>query len=642
MIKRCVTCLAVLIMLLMGSVGWGSCFVKGAEEVSNDAAMQTQQYNVDVTVNEDRSYTVMEHIKVKFLEDRHGIYRYIPNKGKMLYEDENGESQWMPYYADVDMKDCNETYQEKSDDGNVLFQFGDKDISVREGDYQFTYDFVPKYQKESFDKAYYNIFPVQWQNKIPKGSRFTIHFTKDTDLKNIRLFAGEYGSEEDASNLVDLRIDQNHHMIEGTLKQDLALGNGLTFYKPMESGYFTSVHHPGGAKIIGGLTAAVLIVTAIFYFVFGRDEKIIPSIQYQPPEGLDSAAVGYVIDGTLEDKDVVSLILYWADKGYLRIEEKKKQDVLLVKIKDLEEDAPGYQKEMFRKLFQKKDSVKTSSLKYKFSDTVAVVKDQIKIVYKEQIYTAQSRVVRIIAALMTPIPFIAFIVMMAIYSYQGGLIILLSIVSCILLITGEIWAIFAVDTWYKTKAGMRKGNIAASVLLPAAAVAIYGIGYWREIRQGNAFDFLWLYVFVGVVSLLGVLFTAFMKQRTKQCIDWMGRLAGLRDFIETAELDRMKAMAEEHPEMFYHILPYASVLGVSDIFSKKLDAISLPAPEWYIPYAGHPVFHYYMIHSCMQHVASDSLMAVKAPSSMGSGGSGGFSGGGFSGGGFGGGGGGSW
>src|SRR5699024_11903637 len=138
---------------------------------------------------------------------------------------------------------------------------------------------------------------------------------------------------------------------------------------------------------------------------------------------------------------------------------------------------------------------------------------------------------------------------MAVYSYQGGLIIFLSIVSCIMLIIGEIWAICAVDTWYTTKAGMRKLNIAASVLLPAAAVIIYGAAYWREVSQGNAFDYLWLYAFAGVVSLLAVLFTAFMKQRTKQCVDWMGRLAGLRDFIETAELDRMKVMAEEHPEM---------------------------------------------------------------------------------------------
>ena len=72
MIKRCLTCLAVSLMLLAGTMGWSGCFVKAEEKVSNDAAMQTRQYNVDITVNEDRSYTITEQIKVKFLEDRHG------------------------------------------------------------------------------------------------------------------------------------------------------------------------------------------------------------------------------------------------------------------------------------------------------------------------------------------------------------------------------------------------------------------------------------------------------------------------------------------------------------------------------------------------------------------------------------------
>ena len=43
--------------------------------------------------------------------------------------------------------------------------------------------------------------------------------------------------------------------------------------------------------------------------------------------------------------------------------------------------------------------------------------------------------------------------------------------------------------------------------------------------------------------------------RDSQCIEWMGYLAGLRDFIETAELDRMKMLAKDQPQMFYHIMP---------------------------------------------------------------------------------------
>lgn len=639
--KRFAACLAILLMVLTWAAGGNISSVKAAESVTNDTAMRTEQYTVDVTVNKDQSYTITEKIKVSFLQDRHGIYRYIPNKGKMFYA-ENGKTKQMPYYAKVKMKDSNVDYEKDSDDGNVVFRFGDEDTYVRKGNYQFTYDFIPQYQEASLNQAYYNIFPLQWQNQIPKGSKFTIHFQQGTDMENIRFYTGEYGSKEDASDLFDLKMDKENHTIEGTLKKNMALGTGLTFYKPMESGYFTSGHQPKGNWIVLGITAIVFIVTAALYLLFGRDEKIITSVQYQPPEGLDSAAVGYVIDGTLDDKDVVSLILYWADKGYLRIEEKKKKDVLLVKLKDLEEDAPNYQKEMFKKLFKKKDSVKTSSLKYKFADTIAVVKDQIQIGYKHKIYTKESAAARILSIFIIPIPLISFIIMIGIYTYLSAGTIFLLIAGVILFLIGEIWAVGSVDFWYKTGKKMKKINMMVSVLFPLAGAAVCWIGYRNQVVQANVFDFLWVYYIVAAVSLITLLFTAFMKKRTRQCIDWMGRLAGLRDFIETAELDRMKVMAEEHPEMFYHILPYASVLGVSDIFSKKLDAIALPAPDWYVAYPGDTLFHFYWIHRCMNRVASDSLLAVKAPSSTGSGGGSSFSGGGFSGGGFGGGGGGSW
>ena len=54
------------------------------------------------------------------------------------------------------------------------------------------------------------------------------------------------------------------------------------------------------------LSIGVLVITAVLFVLFGRDEKIIPSIQYQPPQGMDSAVVGYVVDGSVDDKDVIS------------------------------------------------------------------------------------------------------------------------------------------------------------------------------------------------------------------------------------------------------------------------------------------------------------------------------------------------
>ena len=49
-----------------------------------------------------------------------------------------------------------------------------------------------------------------------------------------------------------------------------------------------------------------------------------------------------------------------------------------------------------------------------------------------------------------------------------------------------------------------------------------------------------------------------------------GYLAGLRDFIETAELERMKVIAEQSPHLFYHILPFAYVFGLTDLLLDKM------------------------------------------------------------------------
>lgn len=113
----------------------------------------------------------------------------------------------------------------------------------------------------------------------------------------------------------------------------------------------------------------------------------------------------------------------------------------------------------------------------------------------------------------------------------------------------------------------------------------------------------------------------------------------------------MKALAEEQPEMFYHIMPYAYVFGLSDVFAKKLQGLSIPAPQWYQTRREFSYFDFYIFNRClmgnMGHMTE--TLAVPEPPKPGSGNSigggfsgGGFSGGGFSGGGFGGGGGGSW
>ena len=103
-------------------------------------------------------------------------------------------------------------------------------------------------------------------------------------------------------------------------------------------------------------------------------------------------------------------------------------------------------------------------------------------------------------------------------------------------------------------------------------------------------------------------------------------------------------MLEQDPELYYHILPYAQVLGVSDIWEEKFKDIKMDPPAW-ATMPGGTVFDFIVLNSVMRSATRSMTTAfVSRPAPSGRSGGGHFGGGGGfrGGGGFGGGGGRSW
>ena len=67
--------------------------------------------------------------------------------------------------------------------------------------------------------------------------------------------------------------------------------------------------------------------------------------------------VGLLIDEQMNEKDLLSLIIYWANKGYIKITDLI-DDVQFEKLKQLEEDKYRYQRLLFKTLFSKGKTVK--------------------------------------------------------------------------------------------------------------------------------------------------------------------------------------------------------------------------------------------------------------------------------------------
>ena len=634
------------VCICMGAMGSES---RQESEVEYDSNMQTTGYEVQIEVKEDNSYSIQEQINVDFLNKRHGIYRYIPIKGCSIYKNQDGETEKVPYYAEVTDIQASVECADYEENGNQVMQLGSADTYVYGPTmYQIAYTYTPVFQQEIYSNIYLNIYPTQWQNEIPKGSHFQITFPKEIDQKKIQFYYGSYGSVKDANDILSWEL--RGKVLTGTLTETLPLGSGLTVFSNLGEDYFDSVYLVGPVINVSVFCSIFfLILTVLLFFLFGRDEKIIPSIQYQPPQGMDSAAVGYIIDGVVEDRDVISLIIYWADKGYLAIYEDKGK-ICLKRQKDLPENAPMYQKTMFQRFFKKKNEVFLDTLKYKFSDTMSAVKEGVKLCYsgENRLYTRSSAAARVFSYIFCGLPMVCFLFLKDLYCYTDGLQFCAEIFLNVLLYVGVFVLCLGVDRWYGKSYFSRRNHVIWGGLLSFASVlGLLGM-YISKVMQGTVFNFIPSAIVMAVATGMMIPLVVFMRKRTHQCIEWMGYLAGLRDFIETAELERMKVMAQEHPQLFYHIIPYAYVFGLSDVFAEKMKELSLDAPEWYHTTTRYDYFDYYMVHRAFSRnleKVTETLTIPKPETSSGSSSGsfgGGFSGGGFSGGGFGGGGGGSW
>ena len=142
---------------------------------------------------------------------------------------------------------------------------------------------------------------------------------------------------------------------------------------------------------------------------------------------------------------------------------------------------------------------------------------------------------------------------------------------------------------------------------------------------------------VGLACVFGMLICLkYLPKRTLYGNEMFGKIKGFKNFLKTAEKDKLEAMVMKDPTYFYNILPYTYVLGVSDKWIKKFETISLQAPSWCDSF---DTFDMATFETFMNSTMSSAQSAMSSMSSDSSDSS---SGGGSSGGGSGGGGGDSW
>lgn len=384
------------------------------------------------------------------------------------------------------------------------------------------------------------------------------------------------------------------------------------------------------------------------YIKYGKEQKVIESIEFNPPDDFDSAACGYMIDGIAYNEHIISLIVYLAHKGYLKIKKEGKKEIVFIKAKDIDKKMPKYIQTVFNGIFKKNKEigkeVKLSSLKYNFYKSMNKAKENISSRYSAFIFEKSSKVWRSIFLALSIVPIQLFIMYNCMKSYTLVDDFMLYEVFIVMYSIGIIILAGIKDMRYCTKKMYRVISVLLGVVFYAGGLAGVCYEYLSRVNSGLAYSWKVSFIAMVICSIIVSLISIVLRIRKEESYLLMGKIAGFKDFIEKAELDRIKVLAEENPQWFYTVLPYAYAFGLSNVWIKKFKDISMTKPDWY--YGVDNSFNFYAFNKMLMEDLNETekiFVSVQSSDSSGSlGDSGSSGGGGFSGGGFGGGGGGSW
>ena len=596
-------------------------------------------YNININVNENNTFDIEETITAYFNTPKHGIFRKIPLKNKIVRLDGTTSTN----QTEITNLSVNSEYKTSKENGNYTIKIGSEDntiIGKKNYVIKYTYN-LGKDPIKDYDELYYNIIGDEWDTAIGNIT-FTIKMPKSFDGSKLGFSSGYIGST-DSNNI---KYSVNDNIITGSYDGILKPYEALTVRCELEEGYFVGAKSNTNYLIylIYIIPVLFLLISLYFWYKYGRDNNIVETVEFYPPEGLNSLEVGFLYKGKADTVDVASLLIYLANKKYIKISEIaqkslffKYKDFKITKLKEYDGNNANEQL-FFKGLFKSKISqlslsgsdidkeslneVTSADLRDSFYSTTNEIlrnmnnKDNKNKILEKSASDKQTvvKLLIIITNLLITVP--------AVIAY-GDIPLILE--NFILTTFGFkiIWDYFD-NSNMDRKTGICRifTKIIALLLIEGIFIIIPIFLVFPAITQELSYFYGYI---LGIICIIGMFIVLkYLPKRTKYGYELLGRLKGFKNFLETAEIDKLEAMVTQNPTYFYDILPYAYALGISDKWIKNFETITIQAPSWYDSLNTFDVTTFYsFIDSTMT-----STTSISSSDSSGGGEAGGGSGGG--------------
>ena len=165
---------------------------------------------------------------------------------------------------------------------------------------------------------------------------------KDFDSAKLVFSSGSTGSTN--NDKVIYNVSENK--ITGSYNDILGVGEALTVRCELPEEYFIGENfedediNDGNINVIQiTITLTILIsiiipviflaISIFLWYKYGHDDQVVETVEFYPPQGFNSLEVGFLYKGKADNQDVISLLIYLANKGYINISETEENSLLL-------------------------------------------------------------------------------------------------------------------------------------------------------------------------------------------------------------------------------------------------------------------------------------------------------------------------
>ncbi|WP_373400791.1 DUF2207 domain-containing protein [Algoriphagus halophilus] len=302
-------------------------------------------YSVEIFINKEGYFDVKEKYQLNFEVPKHGIYRDIQVSYDLRTEDGSLEQRDIKL-SNIEVPgykyEVSSGFEQRLN-GSARIKIGDADITL-EGPHIYEINYRVKnafLYEEANTQFYWNIKPSNWVPDF-QSIDFKIHLPEGVTLSPEQAFvySGALGNTQPSN---DFQTNLSGGIFSGISNEGYSSAGG-------ESVTVLLKLPPYSIQVIKPFwpfwteSGWLLILTLVFYAFIriwlkhGKDDPVTTTTSYYPPKGMDPAMVGYLIDDSSDNSDLISLIPYWASKGFLKIEDidKKgwfaKDDTKLIKL----------------------------------------------------------------------------------------------------------------------------------------------------------------------------------------------------------------------------------------------------------------------------------------------------------------------